>query len=107
MASARARGSRAGTSRPARRSVPTTSGRAPAAFATTASPQAMASLAGKPKPSKKEGTTATRAVEYCSHQLVGLEHLAMQDHALLQAVAADEPHHQAVVGDAAVDDLEA
>ena len=49
-----------GTSRPASPSVPTTSGRAPAAFAITERPQAIASLAGKPKPSKNEGTTMMR-----------------------------------------------
>jgi len=58
MAAARARGSRGGTSRPALPSLPTTSGRAPAALAMTGRPQAMASLAGKPKPSKKEGESS-------------------------------------------------
>ena len=62
MARASAEPSRGGTSVPQRPSLPTTSGSAPASVDTTGTSQAMASPAGKPKPSYSEGTTAIVAV---------------------------------------------
>ena len=65
IAAASARGSRGGTSRPgvAVACRPPRAAR-PRRSPPPGSPHAIASLAGKPKPSKKDGTTATRPVEY-------------------------------------------
>ncbi len=51
MAPARAPASSGATSSPVTPSVPTTSGRAPPVVATSGTPQAMASMAGRENPS--------------------------------------------------------
>ncbi len=60
IASARATGSAGGTSQPV---TPwsTTSGKAGAVVAMTGTPQAIASAAGRPNPSYREGETASSA----------------------------------------------
>ena len=60
-AAANAPGSLGGTRRPVSPLLPTTSGRAPPVVATRGTAQAMASTAGREKPSYREGTTATSA----------------------------------------------
>ena len=47
----------------------------------------MASDAGKPKPSKNDGTSATRAVEYSLDQLLDRQHALHQGDAVLDARA--------------------
>ena len=61
-----------------------TSGSAPAAFAITGRPHAIASLAGKPKPSKNDGTTATRAGRVLAHELGQLEEASLERDAPLE-----------------------
>ena len=79
-----------------RRVVPTTSGSAPPTVAITGRPQAIASEAGKPKPSKNDGTSAMRAVEYCSTSSSTVSIRSHQHDALLEPELAQLARHEAV-----------